>query len=84
MTPLNRDFFTNTDRPEPRPAMISIPLDLPDVRVLDTQINDQGEIIITVESTLEEATWVQGKGGCFFSRQCCIGCWQKHTACCNS
>jgi len=33
--------------------MISIPLDLPDVRVLDTQINEQGEIIITVESTLE-------------------------------
>ncbi len=56
MTPLNRDFFTNTDRPEPRPAMISIPLDLPDVRVLDTQINDQGEIIITVESTLEGTT----------------------------
>ncbi|MCP5100317.1 MAG: hypothetical protein GY943_32600, partial [Chloroflexi bacterium] len=56
MTPLNRDFFTNTDRPEPRPAMISIPLDLPDVRALDTQINDQGEIIITVESTLEGTT----------------------------
>jgi transposase len=34
-------------------AMLSIPLDLPDVRVLDTQINDRGEIIITVESTLE-------------------------------
>ncbi len=53
MTPLNRDFFTNTDRLEPRPAMISIPLDLSDVRTLDTQINDQGEIIITVESTME-------------------------------
>ncbi len=53
MTPMNLNFFANTDRPEPRPAMITIPLDLPDVRVLDTQINEQGEIIITVESTLE-------------------------------
>ncbi len=33
-------------------AMVTIPLDLPDVRVLETEINDQGEIIITVESTL--------------------------------
>lgn len=53
MTPMNLDFFANTDRPEPRPAMITIPLDLPDVRVLDSQINDQDEYIITVESTLE-------------------------------
>jgi len=55
MTPINLDFFINTgpSRPEPRAAMITIPLDLPDVRVLDTQINEQGEIMITVESTLE-------------------------------
>ncbi len=53
MTPMNLDFFANTDRPEPRSAMITIPLDLPDVRVVDTQINDQDEYIITVESTLE-------------------------------
>jgi len=53
MKMLNLDFFSNTNEPEPRPAMITIPLDLPDVRVLETEINDQGEIIITVESTLE-------------------------------
>ncbi len=56
MNLINRDFFSKTNEPEPRSAMISIPLDLPDVRVFDTQINDQGEIIITVESTLKEAT----------------------------
>jgi transposase len=33
--------------------MISIPLDWPDVRVLDTAINDPGEIMITVESNLK-------------------------------
>lgn len=53
MTPINLEFNINRTRPEPRATMISIPLDLPDVRVLDTQINEQGEIIITVESTLE-------------------------------
>ncbi len=53
MTPINLNFYSHTDKPEPRPAMISIPLDLPDVRVLDTRINEQGEIIITIESTLE-------------------------------
>ena len=36
--------------------MIQIPLDLPDVRVLDTRINDNGDIIITVESTLDGCT----------------------------
>ena len=51
MTPMNLDFYSSTDKPEP--AMITVPLDLPDVRVLETQINEQGEIIITVESTLE-------------------------------
>lgn len=52
MTPINLDFYSHTERSEPRPAMITIPLELPDVRVLDTRINDQREIIITVESTL--------------------------------
>jgi transposase len=36
-------------------SWISIPLDLPDVRVLDTQINQNGDYIITIESTLESA-----------------------------
>ena len=35
---------------------IKFPLDLPDVRLLDTQITDSGEFVITVESTLEGAT----------------------------
>jgi transposase len=56
MVPINLDFFSSTDKPEPRAAMITIPLDLPDVRVLNTQINEQGEITITVESTLEGCT----------------------------
>jgi transposase len=33
-------------------AHITVPLDIPDVRVLQTQITEQGEFIITVESTL--------------------------------
>lgn len=41
--------------PEPVPPMISIPLDIPNVRVLNAQLNDQGEFIITLESTLESA-----------------------------
>lgn len=32
--------------------LISIPLDLSDVRVLQTEITKQGELILTVESTL--------------------------------
>ena len=32
-------------------AEITIPLDIPDVRVLQTSLNEQGEIIITIEST---------------------------------
>ena len=36
-------------------ARITIPLDIPDVRVLQTQITEQGEFIITVESTLSSA-----------------------------
>jgi transposase len=34
-------------------AQVTIPLDIPDVKVLQTEINKQGEIIITVESTKE-------------------------------
>ena len=33
------------------PLMIPIPLDLPDVKVLSTEVTPEGEIIITVEST---------------------------------
>ena len=36
-------------------ARITIPLDIPDVRVLQTQITEQGEFIVTVESTLSSA-----------------------------
>lgn len=32
-------------------AQITIPLDIPDVRVLQTSLNERGEIIITLEST---------------------------------
>lgn len=32
-------------------AQITIPLDIPDVRVLQTAVNERGEIIITIEST---------------------------------
>lgn len=41
------------NRAKTNSAKVTIPLDLPDVRVLKTEINDKGEIIITVESTLE-------------------------------
>ena len=36
-------------------AQITIPLDIPDVKVLQTQITEQGECLITVESTLSSA-----------------------------
>jgi hypothetical protein len=36
--------------------MIAIPLDIPHVRVLQTEITTQGEFILTVESTLERTT----------------------------
>lgn len=36
-------------------AQVTIPLDLPDVRVIHAGINDQGELIITLENTKEEA-----------------------------
>jgi len=32
-------------------AQITIPLDIPDVRVLQTSVNERGEIMITIEST---------------------------------
>jgi transposase len=41
---------TKTDKNMAR-AQITIPLDLPDVRVLQTSIGERGEIIITIEST---------------------------------
>lgn len=40
----------------PEQPQISIPLDIPDVRVLQTDITQNGEIILTVESTLESTT----------------------------
>lgn len=36
-----------------KPPLISIPLDIPDVRVLQTEWTKAGELILTVESTLE-------------------------------
>jgi transposase len=36
-------------------AQITIPLDIPDIKVLRTQITERGEFIITVESTLSSA-----------------------------
>jgi transposase len=36
-------------------AQITVPLDIPDIRVLQTQLTAQGEFIITVESTLTSA-----------------------------
>jgi transposase len=36
----------------PTHPFISIPLDIPDVRVLQTEITKQGELVLTVESTL--------------------------------
>ncbi len=35
-------------------AQVTIPLDIPDVRVIHSGINEQGELIITIESTKEE------------------------------
>ena len=36
----------------PKHPLISIPLDIPDVRVLQTELTKRGELILTVESTL--------------------------------
>ena len=43
----------------PKQSMVSIPLDLPDVRVVQTELTKNHELIITVESTLETATCPQ-------------------------
>jgi transposase len=40
----------------PKPPLISIPLDIPDVRVLQTEITKEGELILTVESTLSSTS----------------------------
>ncbi len=48
--------FGFANKPEPNSALVTIPLDLPDVGVLKTEINEEGEIIITVESTLAGTT----------------------------
>jgi transposase len=40
----------------PKPPLISIPLDIADVRVLQTELTKQGELILTVESTLTSTT----------------------------
>lgn len=33
------------------PIMVSVPLDIPDVRILSTEVNAQQELVITVAST---------------------------------
>lgn len=38
------------------PPMIQIPLNLPDVRVLSSEMNEDGDFVITVESTLSSTT----------------------------
>lgn len=40
----------------PKHPLISIPLDIPDVRVLQTEITKEGELILTIESTLTSTT----------------------------
>jgi transposase len=40
----------------PKPPLISIPLDIADVRVLQTELTKEGELILTVESTLTSTT----------------------------
>ena len=40
----------------PKHALISIPLDIPDVRVRQTELTKDGELILTVESTLMSTT----------------------------
>jgi transposase len=40
----------------PKHPLISIPLDIPDVRVLQTELTKAGELILTVESTLASTT----------------------------
>jgi len=40
----------------PKSLLISIPLDISDMRVLQTELTKDGELILTVESTLTD-TW---------------------------
>src|SRR5215211_6817738 len=40
----------------PKQPLISIPLDISDVRVLQTELTKDGELILTVESTLTSTT----------------------------
>jgi transposase len=40
----------------PKQPFISVPLDIPDVRVLQTELTKDGELILTVESTLTSTT----------------------------
>jgi transposase len=40
----------------PKHPLISIPLDIPDVRVLQTELTKAGELILTIESTLTSTT----------------------------
>jgi transposase len=40
----------------PKQPFVSIPLDIPDVRLLQTDLTQAGEFILTVESTLESTT----------------------------
>jgi transposase len=40
----------------PKHPLVSIPLDIPDVRVLQTELTKDGELILTVESTLTSTT----------------------------
>src|SRR5215216_2352452 len=40
----------------PKHPLISIPLDIPDLRVLQTELTKEGELILTVESTLTTTT----------------------------
>src|SRR5215211_6761838 len=40
----------------PKHSLISIPLDIPDVRVLQTELTNDGELILTVESTLSSTS----------------------------
>jgi transposase len=40
----------------PKHPLISIPLDIPDVRVLQTELTKDGEFVLTVESTLTTTT----------------------------
>ena len=40
----------------PKHPLISIPLDIPDVRVLQTELTKEGELILTVESTVTSTT----------------------------